>query len=212
MKCEKCKKDVTHLVDEMCIPCYIDDNLPTRVKDTRWLIAESYERREEAKGKVNCDFDEKLASAMNSAIEEGSITIEKNRNEISIRAKDEVISISITTEGIDSLAQKTGFLVGKWLICRMESEIDSAWKVVAENTWNGNLGISAKVSTGLRKTKMYVICVYTYNFLDLVDVKRVREKLRTFYFNEELCYKPDIYSYLGIYYRKASLSPCRYRI
>ena len=47
---------------------------------------------------------------------------------------------------------------------------------------------------------------------DLKDVKRVRGKLRIFGLNEELCYKPDIYTHLGIYYRTTSLSSCRYRM
>lgn len=190
------------------MPCYINNNLPTRVKDKYWVHAESYERSKIARGKVNRDFDENLALA----ITEENVVIEKNKNIISIQTENEVISIPITTESIDDLAQKSGILVGKWLIHRPESEIDSAWKIIAENTWNGKLSISAKVSTLLHKSKKYVICVYTYNYLDLLDVKNVRKKLRTFGFNEELCYKPDIYTYLGIYYRTTSLSPCRYRM
>lgn len=208
MKCKKCKKDVTHLINGMCIPCYVNNNLPSGVKDKYWVHAESYERSKRARGKVNRDFDENLASA----ITEENVVIEKNKNIISIQTENEVISIPITTENIDNLAQKSGILEGKWLIHRLEPEIDSVWKVIAENTWNGRLSTSAKVSTPLHKSKKYVICIYTHDYLDLVDVKSVREKLRTLGFNEELCYKPDIYTYLGIYYQTTSLSPCRYRM
>lgn len=192
----------------MCVPCYIDANLPTKVTDIGWIFADSYERRKEAGEKKNPSFDESLAKS----IKRESISIEKEKKTISIVTENGKLTIPITVEDIDHLAQKIGILVGKWLIYRMSSEVDSAWKIIAENTWNGDLGISAKVSTSLQKGRRHVICVYTYNYLDLIDVKWVREKLRTLGFNEELCYKPDIHTHLGIYYRATSLSPCRYRM
>ena len=163
MNCKKCKRIVTHTINDMCVPCYIKDNLPTKVKDTPWVIAESYERTKSAQEKINRDFDKNLALA----IVNRNFEIEKSNNTISIQIKNKVLSIPITIERIDNLAHKSGILVGKWLIHKMETEIDSAWKVIAENTWSEKLGISAKVSTLLHKSKRYVICVYTYNYLDL---------------------------------------------
>jgi len=182
MKCKKCKKVITRALNELCVPCYIEGNLPTKVNDTSWVIAGSYERRKEARGKNSHEFDDNLASA----IVKEKTAIDKEKNTISIQTENEVVLIPITTENIDGLARKSGILIGKWLIHRMESEIDSSWKVIAENTWSGKLGISAKVSTSLHKSKKYVVCVYTYDYLDLEDAKGIRAKLRTLGFDEEL--------------------------
>lgn len=94
--------------------------------------------------------------------------------------------------------KKSGVLIGKWLIYRNDLEIDHVWRTIARSTFKGGLGISAKVSTAMSERKRHVICVYTGNYLDLEDVMRVRKKLRELGFTEKLCYKPDIYTYLGI--------------
>jgi hypothetical protein len=75
------------------------------------------------------------------------------------------------------------------------------------------LGSSAKVSTAAKDPpeKPHVICVYTRNYLDLDDVKRVRGTMRNLGFTEPLCYKPDLYTYLNIYTGTTKVSPCRYR-
>ena len=138
-------------------------------------------------------------------------TMSKDKKVIILESDGREISIPLNVESIDNLAKKSGILVGKWLIYRNASEIDTVWKVIAKSTINGELGTSAKVSTAMKKSKRHVICAYTANYLDLNDAMRVREKLRQLGFTEELCYKPDIYTYLGIYYRTTSLSPCRYR-
>jgi len=152
-------------------------------------------------------FDEKLASAITSMLS----TISKDKTAVVLESNGREISIPLTVEKIDELAQKSGVLIGKWLIYRSDSEIDTVWKTIAKSTINGELGTSAKVSTARKNSKRHVMCVYTANYLDLDDVTRVREKLRRIGFAEKLCYKPDIYTYLNIYYRTTPLSPCRYR-
>lgn len=114
-------------------------------------------------------------------------------------------------EKLDELAQKSDILVGKWLIYRNDSEIDNVWKIIGRATFDGELGKSAKASTAMQNKRRYTICAYTENYLNLDDVMKVREKLRLLGFTDELCYKPEIYTYLGIYYRTTRLSPCRYR-
>jgi hypothetical protein len=129
------------------------------------------------------------------------LTLEKGRYEV-----------SLTVEAIDNLALKTGILGGKWLVYRSRGEIDSSWLTIARATFEETLGIGAKVSTAEEDTaKRHVICVYTRNYLDLDDVKRIRGLLRDMGFTESLCYKPDIYTYLDIYSGTTKLSPCRYK-
>jgi len=119
--------------------------------------------------------------------------------------------IQLTVEAVDSLALRTGLLVGKWLVYRPREEIDDAWLKVARATFNKALGRGAKVSTREENPKKHVICIYTGNYLDLKDVGRVRGVLRNIGFTEQLCYKPDIYTYLNIYSGTTNMSPCRYR-
>ena len=76
------------------------------------------------------------------------------------------------------------------------------WKTLAALHLNGDLGIDAKVATKLQAlgpSQSYVICVYTRDYLNLNDVQRVRKKLKEIGFNKPLAYKPDLYTYLGIY-------------
>ena len=60
------------------------------------------------------------------------------------------------------------------------AEINLVWGVVARATASNELGIAAKVAPdeGERR-KLRLICVYTKNFSDIVDVTRVAHKMRT---------------------------------
>jgi len=187
----------------MCVDCYINQNLPTEVHEIPWVYVASFSRKRVKEDR----FDEELASAITSM----RSTISKDKTAIVLESNDRKISVPLTVEKIDKLAQKSGILIGKWLIYRSNSEIDTVWKTIAKSTFNRELGMSAKVSTAMQKNKRYVICVYTEDYLNLEDVMRVRKKLRLLGFTDELCYKPDIYTHLGIYYRKTRLSPCRHR-
>ena len=188
----------------MCVDCYINSNPPTEVHDSPWVYIGSYVRKRLRKSK----FDEKLASVIASM----SATISEDKTAINLELDGKRISIHLTVEKLDELARKSGIIIGKWLIYRNDSEVDDVWKRIAKSTFNGELGVSAKVSTAMQNNRRYVICVYTSNYLDLEDVMRVREKLELLGFTEKLCYKPDIYTYLNIYYKKTPLSPCRYRM
>lgn len=48
-----------------------------------------------------------------------------------------------------------------------------------------------------------MICVYTHNYLDVADVERVQDALRAalppLRSRKRLLYKPDVFTYLGIY-------------
>ncbi len=86
---------------------------------------------------------------------------------------------------------------GKWLIfCRKGDALDGMWEKVVEALEAGKLGRSAKVSTV--KPHQHetspddgVICVYTYSFDDLDDVRRVRQALREIGVTWKIPYKLD---------------------
>ncbi|CAK4026019.1 Hypothetical predicted protein [Lecanosticta acicola] len=101
-----------------------------------------------------------------------------------------------------ALAVKSGVTVGKWMLFPKRKDLAQYWRLVATGTAEGNLGITAKVST--EPSEETLICVYTYDFSDTEDVVRVLKELE----NLGLCsttskpiyYKCDAYTYLGINY------------
>ena len=206
MQCESCGTTVNKIIARMCVDCYIDTVHPTEVRGTPWIGAFSSFKIMKKPLREN-KFDEKLSSAITSM----SAKISEDKATIVLEVDEKRVLIPLTVGKLDELAQKSGILVGKWLIYGNDSEINDVWKAIARATFNGELGKSAKVSTAMQNKKRYTICAYTENYLNLDDVTKVRENLRLLGFTDELCYKPDIYTYLGIYYRTTRLSPCRYR-
>ena len=87
---------------------------------------------------------------------------------------------------LDERAVLKGEPVGKWLIFVERPKVDKAWEKVSKAVTGGKLGISAKVSTLAQGQHRHVICVYTYNYLDSEDVRRVRDRLKELGFVERL--------------------------
>ena len=79
-------------------------------------------------------------------------------------------------------------------------QVDDTWTAVAKAVVSGTLGFSAKVFKGDEpKAPCFVICVYTKDFTNEEEVWAVEESLRKLGITVSLCYKPDIYTTLGIY-------------
>jgi len=81
----------------------------------------------------------------------------------------------------------------------MLTSLKYTWLQVAEGVTSGLLGIAAKVAPKNPGHYNHVICVYTKNYLDVDDVKRVREGLRRVGFTKKLKYKPDAFTYCDVY-------------
>ena len=83
-------------------------------------------------------------------------------------------------------------------------EVDAVWRIIAEATEAGNLGSESKVSTamtgfdGSPPTK-HVICVYTYDWMDVEDVRRIRAELRSLGIVTRIPYKTDEDTLAGKY-------------
>src|SRR5262245_5720437 len=93
---------------------------------------------------------------------------------------------------------------GKWLIFVPVFEIDEVWAQVKHATEQGLLGSSAKVSTAMpnpnaTSADRKVICVYTYDWKDEQDARRVRQALRELEITWKLAYKADEDTYAGRY-------------
>ncbi len=85
---------------------------------------------------------------------------------------------------------------GKWLIFDHISEIDDTWKKVEVATIKGLLGPSAKVATAKPNPNAFdpmtkVICVYTEDFNDKLDVDRIAKAIRSLGIENKLIYKLD---------------------
>ena len=86
-----------------------------------------------------------------------------------------------------------------------ESEVNEVWRVVCEGVDAGRLGVGAKVSTsGLQGDPTRLVCVYTRDFTDVADVRRVLEGLVVLGLVKAdmprgITYKCDAYTHLGIY-------------
>lgn len=99
------------------------------------------------------------------------------------------------------MLEKNKLKTGKWLIFVNKENIDEVWEKIKSATEQGILGIETKVSTakpkpadiGYEKDKhvIHVICVYTYDWTDEKDVKRVREELRKLDITNKIPYKAD---------------------
>ena len=85
---------------------------------------------------------------------------------------------------------------GKWLVFVNVKNVDEVWAKVKKATGEGKLGDSAKVATAkpnpnAKNPDTKVICVYTYDWTDEKDVKRIREELRKLGMTNKIPYKAD---------------------
>lgn len=85
---------------------------------------------------------------------------------------------------------------GKWLIFVSLEYVDAVWMKVKYATENGRLGSESKVATVkhnplAEKRKQKVICVYTYDWADQEDVKRIRRELKMLGVIWKIPYKTD---------------------
>jgi len=85
----------------------------------------------------------------------------------------------VLEENILSTAVKTSVTSGKWMLFPLAQDLPRVWRTVAEATAAGRLGPMSKVGTYEpgNETKGTLICVYTYDFTDFDDVKRVLHEL-----------------------------------
>lgn len=115
---------------------------------------------------------------------------------------------------IYAAAKEKGHTSGKWMLFPTPDDVNRIWSLVGTATANGELGHAAKVATddggsGNAATSR-LVCVYTEDFLDMEDVRRVlgrlvhmglvMKKQRKGPMGEErgIYYKADAFTDLGI--------------
>lgn len=80
--------------------------------------------------------------------------------------------------------------------------MDEVWAKIEKATEEGRLGGSAKVATAEAGAETRVICVYTYDWADEKDVRRVRKELRKLGITRKIPYKADEDTLAGRYYAR----------
>ncbi|CAD0107738.1 unnamed protein product [Aureobasidium uvarum] len=126
-------------------------------------------------------------------------------------------------EDILDIAVASGVTNGKWMLFPKPEDVNRVWGLVAQAVVDGRLGDTAKVAPAdppdpfvQEKQSSHLICVYTRDFSDLDDVRRVLEELVELGLaprnaaDGAIYYKADAYTYLNIdssnsYGLKASL-------
>jgi hypothetical protein len=109
-------------------------------------------------------------------------------------------------DSLSALAQTCSVTNGKWMLFPMPDDVDRVWAIVAKGTLEGRLGSAAKVATADADDGKpeRLICVYTEDFTEVKDVKRVLQEMRklnlvsTQQGAKWIYYKIDAYTYLGI--------------
>jgi len=109
-------------------------------------------------------------------------------------------------KALQEVAVKTGVVSGKWMLFPVLEKLDWMWRAVVEDVIDNRLGTSAKVATGGsdRDPNVRLICVYTRDFSDTKDVRRVLERLvemglvKSDGDSRGIYYKYDAYTHLGI--------------
>lgn len=111
----------------------------------------------------------------------------------------------INVDTISDLARMCKVTYGKWLFyVDSGGKGDHLWSIVAKAIIKGLIpSDSAKVSPiddlDEDEGNKHVICVYNPNYLDKDEVFGCEEGLRKIGIKCPLMYKPDVYTYLGVY-------------
>ncbi|RDB17529.1 hypothetical protein Hypma_001262 [Hypsizygus marmoreus] len=129
------------------------------------------------------------------------------------RGWDEICANSeASISELDKLAHRFGVLSGKWLIFPPRGIVDDVWARIARATHAGTLGSSAKVSPR-NDIGSHVICVFTDDYTDYDEVRRVRDSLNRLGHKQPIGYKPDVYTYCDVYKgNRWNIPPTRYRL
>lgn len=102
---------------------------------------------------------------------------------------------------IVDLAKSKGMMNGKWMLFPFLDMVDEIWRKVAKATMEGTLGCAAKVAADDGSGSQRPICIYTKDFTDEEDVRRVLKKIQDLQLvksEQGIYYKCDAYTYLNI--------------
>ncbi|CZT14256.1 uncharacterized protein RCC_00231 [Ramularia collo-cygni] len=95
-----------------------------------------------------------------------------------------------------------GMTSGKWMLFSNPSDLARVWRIVATATADGKLGPVSKVGTLGPAEPSTLVCIYTYDFSDFEDVRRVLQEIVDLGLchadGKPLYYKCDAYTHLAM--------------
>ncbi|KAK3693459.1 hypothetical protein B0T22DRAFT_374273 [Podospora appendiculata] len=178
---------------------------PTR-PDWFWIRPPSYTPTPATSREIIKDAVERFTAQGQALLREFSLAIEKWPRSPPMQKR---LRARLESD-IASAAKGWNLTAGKWLIHAPPKTLPSIWRRVAEGIQADTLGPGAKVSTkrfANTGRDEQVICVYTTDFTDVPDVKRVLVALAEIGVvgKQRVKYKCDAYTYLGIYSQRAGV-------
>lgn len=138
------------------------------------------------------EYDRRKASLMEAGLHKATVTKKLYPDRLALEDK------------IKKAAKKHNVMDGKWMLFPTTKDADDVWFLIAKATAEGKLGSAAKVATDDgSNTPERLICVYTKDFSDTDDVKRVLFKLNDLGLARKgemrgIYYKCDAYTHLDI--------------
>jgi len=179
---------------------------PSSTKDMYWIFAHP----------PKLDFEQNVRNAIDWFENNASNYLKSNKiyprdiysnDMITPQTEVEKILLKIDHEAIKFAKSQPPetyhILFGKWLIFIRRERIDEIWNMLSSEIESGRLPYDAKVATAKQnppnRGEVHVICVYTPNFLFRDDVRNCRILLKKLGFESRLYYKPDIFTYKGMY-------------
>lgn len=107
-------------------------------------------------------------------------------------------------DNLKQLAVTHGVTHGKWMLFPHTNNVPQTWRAIVEAVVGNRLGDMAKIATGSNKSDddgLRVICIYTQDFTNADDVKRVcrtLDELGLIPAERGVFYKADAYTHLNI--------------
>lgn len=206
--CEKCGSENENSKysesENLCQKCFIENYLPSKTDNLNWIYVRNQDNTLlEDDTESDDDFMEFISNIHR---------INRKKNEIHIRKENGNLEIlPLNMENVDQLAKEMKITCGKWMIFESQQNIDEAWLKIAVAIIKSEIRASAKVSTAKSKQKDFVICIYTDNYFNESEIMNVRNQLKELGFARVLYYKPDIYTFLGIYSGTCNMPAYRYK-
>ena len=106
----------------------------------------------------------------------------------------------IDMESLLPLFRKHGYVLGKWVIIVERDAVDEVWETVLNKMYSEGLGCGiAKVSPATPESDVHVVCIYSLDFQNTWDVKRVATQIRHLGLTDVLKYKPEAATQLDLY-------------
>jgi hypothetical protein len=104
--------------------------------------------------------------------------LKKSRATPAAKTRETNKAAADATSDILNLAHVLHVRCGKWMLFCSDQTVDEIWAAVAKATADNQLGIAAKVATRQDVDDDRLVCVYTADFADKDDVRRVALKLK----------------------------------